>query len=281
MQTRDNSRLKALLKLLETETDQYADLLKEALASAIKANPGEVQRTLEEEFATSAPRGVVRALEEICWDDLAQALSVFAAKINPDLLEGLMLLAKFTSPTTARGEVEGPLENMVQTLRPALLNSADYPEIIQTLSHFIFTVEKFQILPTVTDVRDTSFPRFLARKQGSPLNMVCLYLCLAQRFGLEMDAVDMAGKLLLHLHNSQHETSFLIDPLDNGKLLNREDCNQYLLARGLEQEKDLFEPLSSRMIIRRAIANMIFVLNKLHDERRLTYLRNYLEIIKS
>ena len=52
MKQTDNSRLKALFKLMETETDQYGPLLKQALASAIKANPDEVQRTLEEEFAS-------------------------------------------------------------------------------------------------------------------------------------------------------------------------------------------------------------------------------------
>ena len=112
MPMQDNSRLKALFKLLETESDQYGSLLKQALSSAIKADPDEVQRTLQEEFSTSAPRNVMRMLEEICWDDLAQALCAFNAKINPDLEEGLMLLAKFTSPTTVRGDLNEPLDNM-------------------------------------------------------------------------------------------------------------------------------------------------------------------------
>ena len=281
MQAQDNARLKALFKLMETETDEYGPLLKQALASAIKANPDEVQRTLAEEFATTAPRNVMRMLEEICWDDLAQALSAFNAKINPDLEDGLMLLAKFTSPTTARGDINEPLDAMARELRPALLNATDYPEIIGLLGHFIFNLRGFHTLPAVTDIKDLSFTRFLATKNGSVLEMICLYLCLGQRFGLEMDAVDMAGRLLVHVRDTQNQTSFLIDPLDNGKLLSEEDCRQYVLARGLEDEQDLFIPLSSRLLVRRFIANMIYILNKLHDERRLKYLRNYLEIIKA
>ena len=281
MQAQDNSRLKALFKLLETETEQYGPLLKQALASAIKADPNEVQRTLEEEFATSAPRNVMRMLEEICWDDLAQALAHFNAKINPDLEDGLMLLAKFTSPTTARGDLNEPLDDMASELRPALVNATDYPEIITTLGHFIFELRGFKTLPTITDIKDLSFPRFLAKKSGSGLSMTCLYLCLGQRFGLEMDAVDMAGRLLVHVRDSKNAISFLIDPLDNGKLLTEEDCHQYVRARGLEDTTDLFAPLSSRLIVRRFIANMIYILNKFHDERRLKYLRNYLEISKN
>ena len=281
MPTQDNSRLKALFKLLETESDQYGPLLKQALSSAIKADPDEVQRTLQEEFSTSAPRNVVRMLEEICWDDLAHALSTFNTKINPDLEEGLMLLAKFTSPTTGRGDLNEPLDKMARELRPILVNATDYPEIITTLGRFIFALNAFSTLPTVTDIRDLSFPHFLVHKKGSCLTMACLYLCLGQRFGLEMDLVDMAGRLLIHMRDSQNEISYLIDPLDQGKMLSEETCRQYIRARGLEKEDELFVPLSSRLIVRRFIANMIFILNKIHDERRLKYLRNYLEILKS
>ena len=277
----DNSHLKALFKLLETETDQYGPLLKQALASAIKANPDEVQRTLQEEFSTSAPRNVLHMLEEICWEDLGNALATFNAKINPDLEEGLLLLAKFTSPTTARGILTTPLDNLAQQLRAPLLNATDYPEIINLLSHFIFHIQQFQSIPCITDIRDLSFPRFLETKRGSALTIACLYLCLGQRFGIEMDIVDMAGKLLVHVRDTNNQTSFLIDPLDNGKMLREEDCKQYIQARGLENETDLFVPLTSRLIVRRFIANMIYILNKIHDQRRLYFLRNYLEILKN
>ena len=178
MEETSNSRLKALFKLLETESDQYGPLLKQALSSAIKANPDEVQRTLQEEFATSAPRNVMKMLEEICWDDLARALAAFNAKINPDLEEGLMLLAKFTSPTTARGDLNIPLDEMARELRPALVNATDYPEIISTLGHFIFKLKSFSTAAALSDIRDLSFPRFLTKKQGSCLTVSCLYLCL-------------------------------------------------------------------------------------------------------
>ncbi len=281
MKQADNSRLKALFKLMETETDQYGPLLKQALASAIRANPDEVQRTLEEEFASSAPRAVVHMLEEICWEDLAQAFTTFSAKINPDLEEGLLLLAKFTSPTTERGVIDEPLDGMAQELRPALVNATDYPEIINLLGQFIFQLKNFQSLVGITEIRDFSFPRFLQTKRGSVLNIACLYLCLGKRFGLDMDLIDLAGRLLIHMRDEKNLVSYLIDPLDNGKMLTEEDCRQYIFSRGLENEEVVFTPLPSRLIVRRFIAQMIYALNKMHDERRLAYLRTYLEIIKN
>ena len=244
MKQADNSRLKALFKLMETETDQYGPLLKQALASAIKANPDEVQRTLQEEFASCAPRNVVHMLEEICWEDLAQAFCTFNAKINPDLEDGLLLLAKFTSPTTERGTLDKPLQEMAHALRPALVNAVDYPEIIDLLRHFIFNLQHIVPLTTITDVRDLSFPHFLQTKQGSALCIACLYVCLGQRFAIDADVVDLAGRLLVHIRDSKNQISYLLDPLDNGKMLSEEDCRQYIRSRGLENDQDLFTPLS-------------------------------------
>ena len=122
MHTLENAKLKALIKLLETESETYGPVLKGELAAAIKENPLQVQSFIEEEFKTSAPRPVLDALEEICWEDLATALTRFSAKINPDLEEGLTLLSKFTRPICTRGDIAAPLDEMARDLRPAQID---------------------------------------------------------------------------------------------------------------------------------------------------------------
>lgn len=272
--------IKALIKLLETEGDAYGPVLKDALAVAIKQNPDQVERVMQEEFHSSAPRTVVHALEEICWEDLSKALARYCNKINPDLEEGLTLLAKFTSPTTARGNISAPLDRMAQDLRPALLNAANYGEIAAIFGHYIFNVSQFSALSASADVKDMSFSRFLAKKRGSGLCMACLYAALGQRFGLDVNLIDLAGRILVNLQNPATGEALFIDPLDNGKVLSERDCRQYIELRQLSWHDFFLTPLSSHLIIRRFIANMIYALNKLRDERRLKFLRGYLDIIK-
>ncbi len=280
MVNQGNERLKALIKLLQTESESYGPVLKRELAAAIKANPARVQCVLLEEFQTSAPLPVVHTLEEICWEDLAAALARFAAKINPDLEEGLALLSKFTAPAVSRKDVSAPLDELARELRPALLNAKNQAEIAGILSHYFFRVRGFQTLPSNLDVKDISFARFLRKKRGSSLCAACLYATVGQRYGLDVNLVDLAGRVLVHLRGFSGRESLFIDPLDNGKLLREEDCRNYISARQIEWNDEFLSPLSSRMIVRRLIANMIYALNKLRDERRLKYLREYLEIIK-
>ena len=281
MQILGNDRLKALIRLLETESENYGPVLKSELAAAIRENPDLVQSVIEEEFKTTAPLPVLNTLEEICWEDLASALARFAAKINPDLEEGLTLLSKFTRPVCARGDIATPLDEMARTLRPVLLNAKNYTEIASILGHFFFHVCKIQALQANLDIRDISFARFLRKKKGSSLCVACLYATIGQRYGLDIGLIDLAGRVLVHLKDHVRQESIFIDPLDNGKLLTEEDCRQYIASRHIDWNEDFLSHLSSRLIVRRFIANMIYVLNKLRDERRLRYLREYLEIIKN
>lgn len=280
MQTLGQEELRALIKLLETESENYGSVLKSALADAIKNNPNQVQRIMEEEFQTSAPRAVLNTLEEICWEDLSQALARFSAKINPDLEEGLSLVSKFTSPTTARGDIAAPLDKMATDLRPILLNAKNYAEIAAAMGHYFFSIKGITALQTNLDVRDISFTRFLRKRSGSSLCVACLYVCLGQRYGMDIALVDLAGRVLVNMRKSSYPEILFIDPLDNGKILTEADCRRYIQTRHIEWNDEFLTPLSSRQIIRRFIANMIYVLNKLRDERRLKYLREYLEILK-
>lgn len=280
MHTIDQDQIRALFKLLETDAGNRS-VLKHALASAIKTNPQLVQQVLERDFSHDAPSGIVHTLEEICWEDLTVALSHFAAKINPDLEEGLALVAKFTTPTTARGKITPVLDEMALELRPVLLNITTGREAAQAIGHYIFNIKKFTTLPTAKHIKDLAFPFFLEKKKGSNLCIACLYMCIGQRYGIEMEVVDLAGRILLRVHDKQHNDTFAIDPLDNGKILSQEDCQSYLKSRNLPEDVADITVLSSRLIVRRFLANMIYLLNKLQDTRRLNYLREYLEILRS
>ena len=277
----ENGRLKALFKLLATESGTYQPVLRREISAALKEDPAGVQTVLAEQFPGAAPTSVLHTLEEIYWEELTAALARFSAKINPDLEEGLLLISKFTDPAAARSEITAQLDEIARALRPVLLNATGYTEIAHALGHYFFQTLGFQTLPANTDIKDISFGHFLQKRRGSSLCVASLYCVIGARYGLDVSVIDLAGRILVHLQDPEHREALFIDPLDNGKILLEQDCRNYLDARQLAWSDDFLFPLSSRQMIRRFIANMIFVLNKIHDQRRLTYLRNYLEIVKN
>jgi len=273
------SRIKALIKLLETEREQYGALLKEELALAVRTNPAEVERIMTEEKNTSAPQTILETLEEICWEELTAQFAAFSTKINPDLEEGLALLAKFTAPTATLDDLTRELDDLALELRPAVINANDMREIVQEMNRYLFAVKHFQVLPCVLGVRDMSFAHFLRTAKGSVLCMASVYVCLASRYGMDIEIIDLAGRILLLAKDGANDDSFIVDPLDGGKILQTQDCKDYVLSRAIAWNNELFTPLSSHAVVRRFLANMIYVLRKLRDERPLAYLRGYLAVL--
>lgn len=278
MQTPETDHIRALIRLLETESDDYGHILKPELARLIKSAPDKWRRVMEEDFASRPPRSVLQTLEEICWEDLASGLARFSGKINPDLEEGLWLLSKFVYPAVTRADIEKRLDQMARDLRPALLNVKTYAEAAAVFGQYFFHLRGFITLPANLDIKDISFARFLRGGKGSSLCVACLYVCIAQRFGMEANIVDLAGRVLVELKSPDGNILFC-DPLDKGKTLGVQDCKDYIQDRQIEWKDEFLTPLTSRQTVRRFLANMIFVLNKVKDERRLKPLRSYLEII--
>ncbi len=281
MQIYDEVRLKALFQLLRTEADTYGPVIKREIAAALKENPSQVHAVLEQEFQQQTPLPVVQTLEEICWDDLSNGFARFAEKINPDLEEGLALISKFIETATVRSDITAPVDAWATQLRIPLLNAKNYVEIASSISNYLFNTLQLQTIPVNRDIKDLSFARLLRKKRGSNVCVACLYTVLGQRYGLDCGLIDLAGRILVLLQEDKNGQSLFIDPLDKGNLLTETDCRQYIESRCLQWSDEFLIPLSSRQLVRRLLANMIFTLNKIHDERRLSYVRNYLEIIKN
>ena len=275
------SQIKALITLLSQETGDHAGLLKSELARLMQEQPKRVREVIEQDFHSTVPAALVEAMQEICWDQLAQSTARFAEKINPDTEEGLAIVSRFVNPAVTHQEITQNLDNLARQLRPLLVNCNSSIEIWALMGRFFFHSQGFKVLPAAHDIKDISFGRFLEKKQGSALCLCALYAVCGARFGLDAGVADMAGRVLAVLHPRDGSEPLFADPLDNGKILTLTDCKDYIFSRNL-QWNDAFElSLSSRALLRRFIGNMIFILNKLRDERRLAFLRRYMDILKN
>ncbi len=276
-----NNHIKAIIELLDGETGPRAETLRQELARIIKEQPQQLQEVIEKDYHSSVPAALVYAMEEVCWEELAGACTRFGSKINPDLEEGLAIVSRFVNPAVSRDEITADLDSFSVALRPLLANCTGPAEISNTLSRFFFRARGFTVLPAAHDIKDVSFGRFIQKKQGSALCMACLYAVIGCRFGLDSGVVDMAGRVLACFTPDNENEIVFADPADQGKLLTLNDCKNYIFSRNLEWSDAFAMPLSSRALLRRFLANMIFILNKLRDERRLPYLRRYMDILKN
>lgn len=280
MKQMTTSHIKALIELLEKEKGSQAALLKEELAHIMQDQPHLLRQVIEQDFNASIPASLAQAMQETYWEELAEQLTHFQQKINPELEEALYLSTRFVNPAYSRAEITTQLDQLSHQLQPLLRNCTAVEEIARTMSHFLFSVQRYHVLLSARDIKELSLGHFLQNKRGAALCLCALYTVCAARFGLEAGIIDLAGRLLVRLQTPDSSAPIFIDPFNQGSLVTTADCKQYIFERNLEWNEAFLMTLPSRTLLRHIFSHMIFILNKLRDERRLAFLRRYMDILK-
>lgn len=268
------NQIKALIKLISSEEGDDAARLKGELASVIRAHPAKIKNILNE--GPLPPAFLYNMVEEEAWDSLTGGVALFASKINPDLAEGLHLVSRFLNPTLPAVFIEKRIEELCALLRPRLLNCADYYEAAFHAGAVLFGEAGFSASSYNLRPQDIAFYSVLREKKGSPLALACIYQLALERLGIDCCIAEAAGRILLKM-TPPNAAPFYIDPADNGKAISEEDCSRFINERGLGGDKAA--ELSSRAVIKRFLANLVYVYNKSRDERRLKFLRGYLGLL--
>ena len=280
MQPITRSQIKALIDLLGEEQDSQAALLRESLSHIVKEHSDILHEVIETDFHSEVPAAFVRVMHEIYWEDLAQTAREFSAQEQISLEDGLAFVTRFINPAFDTKEITQELEQLVKELRPILPGPSADEALLRTMGRFFSKQKSFVVLPVSHDVKDVSFGRFLHKKQGSAICLCALYAVCAERLGLHIHIVDMAGRLLVSYQSLTSQEPIFADPHNNTNLLTLAQCKNYISGRNLEWSDNFIAPLSARVILRRFLAQMIFILNKLRDDKQLSYLRRYMDILQ-
>ncbi|WP_428898051.1 Regulator of sirC expression [Parelusimicrobium proximum] len=273
-------QIRALIQLITKENDETREELKKELSNAILFHPDEVRSALEQHTGET-PLFVKHAMEEIVWENLRKSFSVFATKINPDLEEGLMLISKFMDPALSEPEASRRLDEIALILRQDMINCIDVFEIAQAMQNTFFGKLRFTTVSAGLRPIDVSFYNLLKDGRGSATAISCLYALLGQRYSLDINIVNMHGRIMLHFIEPAYDSHFFADPLDKGKIISEEECRVYLADKGIHWSKDFLLPLNSKAVVKRALANLIYLYNKQKDDRRLNFLRDYISYLEN
>ncbi|MGB2578802.1 regulator of sirC expression with transglutaminase-like and TPR domain [Elusimicrobium simillimum] len=274
------SQIKALINLIKSEDGDNAEVLKRELAGIIGRSPATFKHVLRADFKDGTPDFVRGVLENMAFNRLKNSFKSFAGKINPDLQEALELCSKIVNPLSNPANIMAHIDDIVAKLRPFIINCADGYDAAEAMQILFFDTFKFKVATANLRPDYMSFEKFLNARVGSGLMMAALYSVIGQRFNIEVDIVDFAGRLLVQFKDPVSGAHFFIDTFDKGKLITLRECMEFISARNIEWNDNYLRPLSTHAITRRALANLIFVYRKIKDEKKLSYLRNYLNLIE-
>lgn len=162
-----------------------------------------------------------------------------------DLCRGL-LMEQFSDSQNFRDDIlqyEASLDVMALQIFARLPENATSEQKIQEINRFIFQEMQFRFPPHSLYAKDidlyTFLPSVLDSRQGVCLGVSILYLCLAQRLGLDLEIITPPGHIYVR-HNN------------NNRIINIETT-----ARGINIPSEMYLGINTRKLQERNIKEVI------------------------
>lgn len=191
---------------------------------------------------------------------------VFAALVRSDveddridLLRASLTIARTEYPQLDIRNYVNRVEALASKVRGQLSPELTTVDMVTTLNRVLFREMGFRgNREDYYDPRNSFLNDVLERRLGIPITLSVLYMEVARRIGLPLVGVGMPGHFLLKVYDVEGR-QVLIDPFNNGSMLNAADCEQRMkeiYAGEMRFKPEYLLPVSRRQILTRMLNNL-------------------------
>ncbi len=176
-----------------------------------------------------------------------------------DLLHAALTIARTAYPDLDIGNYVIRMEALASKVRSHLSPEASAIETVNTLNFVLFREMNFRgNREDYYDPRNSFLNDVIERRLGIPITLSVLYMEVARRVGLPLVGVGMPGHFLLKVYEAEGQ-QILIDPFNNGSMLNANECEQRMeeiYAGEVRFKPEYLLPVSRRQILTRMLNNL-------------------------
>lgn len=190
--------------------------------------------------------------------------SSMEAQVDIPLEESMCLLSQFSVPEVTTPMIGATLNRIAIRVHEVFVRnqmSNDLTHIV-AINRVLFEEEMFRGHESnYYQPANSYLSEVLQRKLGIPLSLAVIYLLVAERSGLQLDAVSVP----LHFMVCHKETELYIDTFNCGRLVSREDCLNFMRRNGISSPEDHLVKSTNLQILNRALRNLIYAHEKLGE----------------
>lgn len=262
----EERKLAALLKLLddpEPIVQQSVRMqLREIGPTAVAALRTLVERGVDETVRTPA-RNLVR---EIGLDrfrsTLADELRAAGPEDDLDLERSMFSVAYLGYPEIDEAMYTEQLDVIASEVGGRMRAEAGPIENVRAMSSYLVEELGFHGCrqENFYDPDNSFINRVLERRIGIPITLAAVYLLVARRIGMPLFGVSFPAHFLVKYQSGP--TEFFIDPFGGGQVLDVSECRRMLMALGIEERPEYFEPAAVRVMITRMLRNLSEIYRK-------------------
>lgn len=251
----NENEIKAIFSLLKTEPAHKEKLLK-SLADFYKKDPKYVYALAIQYYGTLPPDIVALFQQEE--NGIQEEIKKFLNFKNPDLLEGLILIARLINPKASREEILSIFNIAREDFDKLIDSSFEVSQKAQILQTFFFKTMNFEIVNLSKQISLLNLPEIFKNLKTTPFVMAVLYLVFIYPYEVKADIIEADNKIIVRIKDSFSLEPVYIDIMDKGSFVSESDCDMYAAGNFIKWDSKVLTPMTNRDIFKRLLSNLLY-----------------------
>lgn len=206
-------------------------------------------------------------LRELNFSDPVGEFRRFIRSLNYELESGALLLSRTVNPDLDVGACCVHLDAMAARCRELITEPATSREKCRVLNRVLFHEHGLHgNADDYTDPRNSFLDQVLTRRKGLPISLSIVYLLVAERLGLQLEAVALPGHFMVGCYDEG--VPFFIDPFNAGALLTAGEVFILLRKNGSHAAISDLAPTPVREVLCRCCRNLVLHYTAAHEPGR-------------
>lgn len=207
-------------------------------------------------------------LSELGDADHAGAFRRFILAGRHDLERGCLLMERVIRPAADPLDLSEPLDMMTSQVREIMPDKLTIRDVCRVINRVVFHEWGFRGDPALFLSPDGSLiSRVLDARAGIPISLCIVYLLVARRLNLPIEAMALPGRFMLGYRPGDSE-GFFVDCFDGGVFRTRTEVKLILLQNGLPATDDWIVPASVGETLCRCCRNLASQFSSVGDADR-------------
>lgn len=203
-------------------------------------------------------------LRELNFSDPIGEFRGFIRSLNYELETGALLLSRTVNPDLDVGACCTQLDSLATRCRELIAEPATPREKCRVLNRVLF--HEFGLhgnAENYTDPLNCYLDQVLARRKGIPISLSIVYLLVAERVGLQLEAIALPGHFMVGCY--EESVPFFIDPFNAGVFLTAGEA--FILLRQNSGQVSLADlaPTPVREVLCRCCRNLAHHYSAAHE----------------
>ena len=277
----------ALITLLDDPDEIIYSQVKERFVTLGPPTIPHLETAWENSFDAIMQKRIETIIHTIQFETLQKALKLWAKDDSEDLLNGIIILARYQYPDLDENKIRKQLQQIKQDVWLELHEDLTALEKVKIINHILFEVHNFSGNITNYHAPQNSFiNNVLESKKGNPLMLSVVYMLICKELNIPVYGINLPQHFVLSYVNDNanlidvnnktlsNNILFYINPFSKGLIFNQKDIDQFLKQLNLEPEAKYYLPCSNIEILKRCLNNLIFSYEKLGYLEKVEELKN-------